>query len=271
LKSWVSNKKSWYSIDSQKVLQKSLDYPQLWATLLFNNNDPMRPVAIVLFQNLTQDSDHTSFHTANVKKNIWGCVSLSAQKDNSALVIQQIPNWTLPTTVAGGVGDIDDFLLPIEGIYGVYFLPSGPCLAVILESEAVYNSTTPMSMTSHTAPSLIPPFLEIRRVIRIDIIPIPFQANEENVTDGNPDYFNFFSLKRQQRMEEIRQINLLRKALRSHSLYYIPPRRVPKGSDSYRIGDVTHTIQRYLVSSTLHTSSSNPCPTLGDCDQITPP
>jgi hypothetical protein len=274
LKSWVSNKKNWYSIDSQKVLQKSLDYSQLWATLLFNNNDPVRPVAIVLFQNLTQESDHTSFQTGNLKENIWGCVSLSAHKDKNTLLIQQIPNWTLPTTVAGGGGDIDDYLLPIEGIYGVYLLPSGPCLAVILESEAVYNSPTPMSMASHASPSLIPPFLEIRRVIRIDIIPIPFQANEENVTEGDPDYFHFFSLKRQQRKEEIRQINLLRKALRSHSLYYIPPRRVPKGIDSYRIGDVTHTVQRSLVSSILHTGSSNSClittppTTLGDYNQM---
>lgn len=255
LKSLVSNKKSWYSIDSQKVLLKSLDYPQLWATLLFNKSDPARPVAIAFYQNVTQDGSHTFFHTANFTESFWGCISISAQRGKNTLVIHQIHNWTLPTTVTGVEGGLDDYSLPIEGIYGVYFLPSGPCVAVILESEAVYNSPSPASMTSHTSSSRIPPFLEIRRVIRMDIIPIPFATNEENVTEQDLDYFNFFSLKRQQRKEELRQINLLRKALRSHSLYYIPHRIVPNGRNSYRIGDITHTMQRSLVSSTLRTSS----------------
>lgn len=254
LKSLVSNKKSWYSIDSRKVLAKSLEYPQLWATLLFNKNDPVRPSAIAFFQNVSQGGDHTSFHNAHFGESIWGCISISAQRSKNTLVIQQIQNWTLPTAAAGVGGGFDDYALPIEGIYGVYFLPSGPCVAVILESEAVYNSPSVTSMTSYTSPSSIPPFLEIRRVIRMDIIPIPFGANEENVTDQDADYFNFFSLKRQQRKEELRQINLLRRALRSHSLYYIPPRIVPNGMDSYRIGDITHTMQRSLVSSTSTTA-----------------
>jgi hypothetical protein len=268
LQAFMSNKKNLYSVNTQKILQKSLDCPQIWATLHYNNrnnnnNNPQRPVAIVLFQKLSQNNtpNDTTFNSTSTAVDEWGCISLSSQNknNNNQLVVQQIPNWTIPSTTETE-GKKDDYLLPIEGIYGVFYLPSGPCLAVILESEAVYNSPPPAALINTSTSSssrLPPPFLELRRVIRMDIIPIPFHNKKIDVDDSSK-YFNFFSQQKQQqqRKEELRQIKLLRKALRSHTLYYIPPRITPNSSE-YRIRDVTHTLQRSIVSAALSSTTAN--------------
>ena len=227
-------------------LSASQQEDQLWATFIYDRHnytvtksqqkEKRRPVALALFQkhqqhqlkqqankpfNLSTSADINRSLENNVTDTAcceWGCVLLSSQMNNQ-LSVNEIKNWSTCS---------EEDLLPIDGIYGVFHLPSGPCLAVILESEATYNSP-PAATAAETS---YPPFLELRRIIRIDIIPIPFWKEEEEP-----------AMSSHQQQEEARQIKLLRKALRSHELYFIPRREDYK---DYRVCDVTHTLQRSL-------------------------
>jgi hypothetical protein len=202
--------------------------------------------------------------------------------------------------------------IPIEGIYGIYNLPSsGPCLVVILESEPVYTSPDPdindmnmivldsnnvseasddfsmsdngnhthtiLTSTSNTTTSstrdglslshptnvsdvalksrqsmsMPPPILELQRVLRMDIIPIPTR-NGNIISSSSCD--NSSSIRRlrsisssSQRNTEMRQLQLLRSAMKDHKLYFVPRRmRQQQGGSGLFLNDVTHTLQRSL-------------------------
>lgn len=161
--------------------------------------------------------------------------------------------------------------IPIEGIYGIYHLPrTGPCLVVITKSEPVYSSPFPAYVnlsvsrnsiaqhnTTFSSTSLShdnitdeyessqaitesflqdsPSIIELRRVVEMDIVPIPF-------TNGRKNFKHLRSSK--QRRTEIRQLELLRSAFRNHQLYFVPRRL--SNNNLGCLGDVTNTFQRSI-------------------------
>jgi len=144
--------------------------------------------------------------------------------------------------------------LPMDGIYGIYMLPSGPHLVLITESQEIYridaSSSTPApASTSSTKTMESKQFMNLRKVVAMEIVRIPYR-------DGS---------KRHKRSEERRQFGVLRNSLKEHEFYYTAPIEVEDvinqatgenedassdGDGNFHIPvvqDVTHTLQRSFV------------------------
>ncbi|KAG7343182.1 SacI homology domain containing protein [Nitzschia inconspicua] len=113
--------------------------------------------------------------------------------------------------------------VPIEGFYGLYRVPSGILWVLVTKTEPVYSAPPLKSSTSS--------WLEIRRVVNLEIVHLSRPIAGDN------------SLTPLQLREEVRQLKLLRKALKQHDFYYIP-----NGQDSdSQFQDMTITLQRSLL------------------------
>ena len=139
--------------------------------------------------------------------------------------------------------------IPMEGIYGIYMLPSGPHLVLITDSQEMYRIHTSSSSPPSTPSSSIQtkPFMNLRKIVSMEIVRIPYQ-------DGR---------KRHKNSEERRQFGVLRKSLKEHEFYYTAPIEVddvitqgqgededPSSGGEFHIPvvqDVTHTLQRSFV------------------------
>jgi len=106
---------------------------------------------------------------------------------------------------------------PIEGVFGIYDLPSGPHAALITGSEMAYAGPSVGKRT----------LCEIRRVSSMEIVRIP---------GGSSGILGHAA-----RREEGRQLRLLRRALRGHDFYYGAGR-------STVLPDFTHALQRGLCN-----------------------
>lgn len=106
---------------------------------------------------------------------------------------------------------------PIEGVFGIYDLPSGPHAALITGSEMAYAGPSVGNRT----------LCEIRRVSSMEIVRIP---------GGSPGILGHAA-----RREEGRQVRLLRRALRAHDFYYGAGRNTV-------LPDFTHALQRRLCN-----------------------
>ena len=117
--------------------------------------------------------------------------------------------------------------IPIEGIFGIYMLPSGPHLVLITDSEETYKING--SGFSPIANATIDkPLISLRRVLSMEIVRIP---STEPKRKGNS--------------EERRQFSVLRRSLKEHEFYYVPP--VANEDQDSVVQDVTHTLQRSFV------------------------
>lgn len=139
-----------------------------------------------------------------------------------------------------------DQRIEMEGIYGVYMLPSGPHIVLIYETEETYSSPLKTTNTSEEMP-----LLELRKVLKMEIVRIPPTTGKKG--SGKP-------LTVIQRKEEERQLKLLRASFREHSLYYTPLyRNVIKSQTDGSVvhEDVTHNLQRtFLLHKALTRSNS---------------
>ena len=155
----------------------------------------------------------------------------------------------------------------VEGLYGVYRIPSGQLWVWIADSEVCYEapslpnhnctvrSSVNATTTTNTAPSSLlsqsqkqPPWWQIRRVTRLHLTRSPIGTG----------LWNFpFPLSRAQRAEEHRQLELLRKALKHHDWYFCD---TLKGGDgdrgamtaaTPRVSDFTHHLQSSLRHSSF--------------------
>lgn len=126
--------------------------------------------------------------------------------------------------------------IPIDGIYGVYCLPSGPHIVLIYQTENVYSSPVQTS-DKHAKENRVPLF-ELKRVSKMEILPLPGKGKKKLVTA-------------MERKEEERQLRLLRESFREHAMYFTPLHRkkVQNKDSDFRIhDDFTHTLQRtYLL------------------------
>lgn len=109
--------------------------------------------------------------------------------------------------------------IPIEGIYGIYKLPSGPHLVLITNSEEIYSLNHGKSQ-----------FINLRKVTSMEMTPIPF-ANGDRI---------------HKHTEERRQLAILRESLKEHEFYFVPNHEISSGNGAI-VQDVTHTLQRSFV------------------------
>ena len=109
--------------------------------------------------------------------------------------------------------------IPIEGIYGIYKLPSGPHLVLITNSEEIYCLNHGKSQ-----------FINLRKVTSMEMTPIPF-ANGDRIP---------------KHAEERRQLAIVRESLKEHEFYFVPNHDISSGNCTI-VQDVTHTLQRSFV------------------------
>lgn len=147
--------------------------------------------------------------------------------------------------------------IPIEGIYGIYSLPSGPHAVLITRSEEAYSS--PPVRPRKESDSLLSgvdnfssqPLLQFRRIVSMEIVRVPTKSKSTLPDISIP-----------QRKSEERQLRLLRRSFREHDLYFVPPSdsSVPADSDDRIelalggpiVADITHPLQRSFASAISH-------------------
>ena len=171
--------------------------------------------------------------------------------------------------------------IPIEGLYGVYNLPSGSYLVLITDSEAVYESPKIIQATE-TSPSSSSPLINLRRVKSMEIVKLPPPTTTTTTTTATDDTIienhNHYSME-----EEKTQFRLLRESFKEHDFYYSSPKMIrttttilddydrdsksnnnsSSGSgsclsnknnsenDDIAIRDITHTLQRFFAHLSL--------------------
>jgi phosphatidylinositol 4-phosphatase len=118
--------------------------------------------------------------------------------------------------------------VPIEGIYGVYSVPSGILWVLITKSEPV--------MTAPPLPNGNENWWNIHKVKNLEMVHL-----------GGPNRF----LLAPELKEEVRQLYLLRKALKQHSLYFCPP-----NNDNAVVLDMTKNLQQSIEESSSTTNSN---------------
>lgn len=154
--------------------------------------------------------------------------------------------------------------IPLEGIYGIFILPSGPHLVLITECEETYKIHASMDNNTNDIENNVvddddddrdihvsdtkdkEPFMNLQRIVAMEIVRIPY-------SDGH---------KGHKRTEERRQFGVLRNSLKEHEFYYIKGRDGGMGMDTGMgmgmgrdmesghipvVQDVTHTLQRSFV------------------------
>ncbi len=153
---------------------------------------------------------------------------------------------------------------PIEGIYGIFNLPSSAYLILITDSEPIYQSPTGMVQSSigdevqqqqqqQHRHHRNHPLINLRRIKSMEIVPIP----EHRIMQRG---FQQQQLTTKQKLHqrlinaEQSQLQLLRQSFKEHDFYFSCPIlarqsdisiQSSEGND-FIIQDVTHTMQRYF-------------------------
>lgn len=166
----------------------------------------------------------TGFGCHSASKSIFANEPVSSSVTDAPLWVQQTPqglifqddNETLNVTINSSSGDWmansckrtkRKHLTPIEGIYGVYKVPSGSLWVLITSSDVTFENQ----------------YTQIRRVEGLELVHVP-----------NP----YTQLTQRQVKEQARQVRLLRQALRHHTFFF-----TRRGTKS----DMTRTLQHSIL------------------------
>jgi len=134
--------------------------------------------------------------------------------------------------------------IPIESVYGIYSLPSGPHAVLITRSEEAYSSPPIRPRDGNGIGVGDSPFLKFRRIVSMEIVRVPTKNGSATLSD----------ISIPQRKSEERQLRLLRRSFREHDLYFVPSSGGRKDSDGNEyaegplVADVTHPLQRSFVN-----------------------
>ena len=143
---------------------------------------------------------------------------------------------------------------PIDGIYGVYHLPSGQLWVLIGESRVVYQApplcSSRSSSSSSSSPSPSPSWWTIRRITQLHLVHVVHNENDDGLSRG-------------QNMEEQRQIQLLRHAMKHHEWYYCETTKDHPDETEYNnnnnndcggflVPDMTRRLQTCLLEDQWH-------------------
>ena len=131
---------------------------------------------------------------------------------------------------------ICDTWFPTEGIFGVYTLPSGFIIVWIVQSHPIYNAPT-MDHPPRNRSATTTSWFQVNRVSELHLTHIAFSSSDSST--------NTSKLSRAVRLEELRQLSLLRKALKDHDWYF-------SKSDCKTVPDLTRNLQSCLL---LYSSS----------------
>lgn len=123
--------------------------------------------------------------------------------------------------------------IPIEGIFGLYPLPSGILFGLIPKTEHVY-SAPPLSSSSTDKEKKT--WWQIHKVSQIELVHLS-RYNDMKMAP----------LTQTQIKEELRQLRLFRKALREQEFYFVPKENDSSSSTTI-VKDMTKTIQQTLLT-----------------------
>ena len=157
------------------------------------------------------------------------------------------------STPADSDVDVDDdqdlsTWIPVEGLYGVYKLPSGHVYVWIVNSECVYQAPSLPQQDDEDEDDKKqqlqpPPWWQIRRVTELHltrVVPRMDDNDSNNHESPVPP-----RMTRAQRLEETRQLALLRQALKHHEWYFCGHSGGGDNNDhtEMRIPDMTWNLQ----------------------------
>jgi len=137
--------------------------------------------------------------------------------------------------------------VPIEGLYGMYRVPTGFLWVLITQSEPVYTAPPPSSSSSSTSSPLLQ--WQIRRVSNLEIVHVGRSSPTTAIQQHR--------LKTTQLREEVRQLRLFRRAMKYHDFYFYAntSSNDDGGSSSLSIKDVTRPLQRSMIMKNNHKDS----------------
>ena len=149
-----------------------------------------------------------------------------------------------------------DKWIPIEGLYGAYKVPSGVLWILIAGSEAVYEAP-PISPSSSDGNKQS--WWEIRRVTNLEIVHLGNKGYHQPEPSQLTIAQSKATLLRTTRLrEEVRQIRLLRKALKQHDFYYVPKSNCTNSAEGHKVvRDMTKSLQRSIVDANNLEEGSN--------------
>ena len=149
-----------------------------------------------------------------------------------------------------------DKWIPIEGLYGAYKVPSGVLWVLIAGTEAVYEAPPPMAPAASSAS-----WWQIRRVTNLEIVHLgnegyhlpepstPSSRSKLTIAQSKATLLTASRLR-----EEVRQIRLLRKALKQHDFYYVP--KSDSGAGHQVVRDITKSLQRSILDANTFAEGS---------------
>ena len=112
-----------------------------------NNNDTQTMEAVSLSHESMTNTNSSSYHKHDLQMKLHSS--------------NRIKTWKTKDCI------------PIEGIYGIYMLPSGPHIVVIYESKNIYTSSNNNTNTTSNINGINYPLLDIHEINKMEIIPIP--------------------------------------------------------------------------------------------------
>jgi len=125
---------------------------------------------------------------------------------------------------------IDEWV-PLDGIFGIYELPSGPHLVLIVDSEEIYNTPPSCNQCSNN------PLLQIRRIKSMEIIPLQLFGKDGQI------------IEKKDNEDEQRQFQRLRDSFKEHDFYFLSPLKdsIVSAQNNIVVPDITHTLQRSFL------------------------
>jgi len=144
-----------------------------------------------------------------------------------------------------------DQWIPIEGLYGAYKVPSGVLWILVVGTEAVYEA--PPIESSST-----PSWWQIRRVTNMEIVHLGDKGYQIHETTSAKSKMTIVQTKAtllaaSRLREEVRQIRLLRKALKQHDFYFVPKGKV---ENDQVVRDMTKSLQRSILDTSTYSDET---------------
>ena len=183
--------------------------------------------------------EESIFQVSSDEERIWDCRQMIGDSENSDNSSDST-SW-----------------VPLEGIFGIYIVPSGTIWVLVTGSETVYNAPPILnhhddSRNNRKGENIngtdgkgrkqhnpqLESWLQIRKVTDLELVHIPNRI-----------------IPASQLKEEVRQVQLLRKGLKQHSFYYVSSQN--DECDSQVVPDMTKNIQRSFQTY-LDGTRSNP-------------
>lgn len=144
---------------------------------------------------------------------------------------------------------------PVEGLFGIYQIPSGSLYVWIAKSVIVYDAPSSInrddvkldkSYHNKKRGTNNNRWWTIRKITHLHIIHIPNENSEKSLVQQNlADHNN--RKQNQQQQEEKRQIGLLRHALKCHEWYYCTSSNNNNEKNNIIIPDMTYNLQQSML------------------------